>query len=573
MKKTILLILITVLLVSSISAKKIVEAEDNNIKISSWEYASCQGILCSYEFTIENLDSSNRQVNISNIFENTVEVVSFERWQENTKAVEQNNAYVCNTTTLENGTTISSYCDNMTIEELTVYEWTTIPVHKYSQNFKTSAAQTILLHKNQENTFRVKVRQPLGRKTKFDIITENWDGTETKLDPWIDTSHYSIDLSEHKILVFEDNFDDNDISDWTTGDAGMAVSSGYVYCNEASGRCDIYKSNLSVGEHWLIETRVKINHLVSAGLGEQVGTGDTYFKAGSGYYDYLSFNNDPDKYNVIETDSDGGEGNMVIVNISENGYENTWFNSTLKRVGSELTMYRDGIFVLAVNDSTNTGPYTVLDFYFFNNNGNYMDWINVYNITLDQTIIVTSSELNENLTINTSAYHSLLLEYDETIVLELNDTALGNNLQNGHCYGIIDGQTALNWTLKAYLNSSKDLSRVVNYSFTNCESVDEATGRSLIIEGVEASTIGSSYTAYTDKTVYIRLANGNQYTGVFDKFIVSGNKRWAFNYDENSTAGFPTMYNITPVFYVWQTANKSTTALKNGVKNLIDITN
>jgi hypothetical protein len=105
---------------------------------------------------------------------------------------------------------------------------------------------------------------------------------------------------------------------------------------------------------------------------------------------------------------------------------------------------------------------------------------------------------------------------------------------------------------------------------------NESFGRAAILAGVVASEIGSSYSPYQDKQVYIRLANGSQYKGTFDKFIVvnSGStyKRWAFNYDQNSSSGFPAFLNITPVFYVWQKYNMSYEQIKWNVSAIINNT-
>ena len=102
---------------------------------------------------------------------------------------------------------------------------------------------------------------------------------------------------------------------------------------------------------------------------------------------------------------------------------------------------------------------------------------------------------------------------------------------------------------------------------------NETDGRSAIITGIAASEIGSSYTAHYDRQVYIRIANGSQYKGTFDVFIASGSKRWAFNYDNESTNNFPAFANITPVFWIWQQANLSTANITADVSSFINSTN
>lgn len=106
----------------------------------------------------------------------------------------------------------------------------------------------------------------------------------------------------------------------------------------------------------------------------------------------------------------------------------------------------------------------------------------------------------------------------------------------------------------------------ITYTF---EAANESYGRSAIEQGVSDSEL-TNYTIADNKQVYIRLANSSQYHGTFDKFVKGETKRYAFNYDETTDAGFPTFYDIVPVFYVWQEYNMTYAAIKNSVINLID---
>ena len=101
---------------------------------------------------------------------------------------------------------------------------------------------------------------------------------------------------------------------------------------------------------------------------------------------------------------------------------------------------------------------------------------------------------------------------------------------------------------------------------------NEMEGRQAILSGVISSVIGSSYAVAYDRQVYIRIANGSQYNGRFDLFVQSGSKRWAFNYDQYNTSGFPVFVNITPAFYVWQKANMTNTSIINDVSGFINST-
>jgi hypothetical protein len=102
---------------------------------------------------------------------------------------------------------------------------------------------------------------------------------------------------------------------------------------------------------------------------------------------------------------------------------------------------------------------------------------------------------------------------------------------------------------------------------------NESDGRQAILAGIQNSVINASYTYSTDYQVGARIANSSQYLGTFDIFVQSGNKRWAFNYDQNTTSNFPVFVNITPVLYVWQLANLSTTNITSSVTAYINSTN
>ncbi|MBW2990419.1 DUF2341 domain-containing protein [Candidatus Woesearchaeota archaeon] len=105
---------------------------------------------------------------------------------------------------------------------------------------------------------------------------------------------------------------------------------------------------------------------------------------------------------------------------------------------------------------------------------------------------------------------------------------------------------------------------------------NESYGREAIIAGADASAVSGSYAAYSDKQVYIRLMNGSQYKGTFDKYITysSGGtyRRWAFNYDNESSSSFPSFFNITPVFYVWQKYNMTYNQIKWNVSDYVNNT-
>lgn len=100
---------------------------------------------------------------------------------------------------------------------------------------------------------------------------------------------------------------------------------------------------------------------------------------------------------------------------------------------------------------------------------------------------------------------------------------------------------------------------------------NETQGRSAINSGVSGSVL-SSYTISTDRKVHVRLLNGTQYHGTFDKFVSSGSKRWALNYDEYNSSGFPSFSSIDSAFYVWQNATMTASAIQANVTAFINNT-
>jgi hypothetical protein len=110
------------------------------------------------------------------------------------------------------------------------------------------------------------------------------------------------------------------------------------------------------------------------------------------------------------------------------------------------------------------------------------------------------------------------------------------------------------------------------YAFENIAYANESVGQAAIRAGIAQSKIGSSYTPYENQQIYERLLNTSQYSGTFDLFITSGNKRYAFNYDQNTSTNFPTFYNLTPVLYVWQKYNMTSWDISADVKTFIDST-
>ncbi len=100
---------------------------------------------------------------------------------------------------------------------------------------------------------------------------------------------------------------------------------------------------------------------------------------------------------------------------------------------------------------------------------------------------------------------------------------------------------------------------------------NETEGRAAIETGI-ANALGSGYSVYTDQKVYGRHTNTSQVKGTFDEFVVYNSKRWAFNYDNETSAGFTNMFNLTPTLYVLEVYDKSSSQITLAVENMINLT-
>ncbi len=98
----------------------------------------------------------------------------------------------------------------------------------------------------------------------------------------------------------------------------------------------------------------------------------------------------------------------------------------------------------------------------------------------------------------------------------------------------------------------------------------ETTARNSIELGIKNALI-SDYAIYTDQRIYARNSANNQSTGVFDKVVKKLNKLWAFNRIGISDSHV-NMFNITPVFYTLEFANKTSAYIENQTAVLINST-
>lgn len=98
----------------------------------------------------------------------------------------------------------------------------------------------------------------------------------------------------------------------------------------------------------------------------------------------------------------------------------------------------------------------------------------------------------------------------------------------------------------------------------------EAAGRASIGIGIQNALL-SSYTNYTDLQIYARNLSNSQAKGTFDRAAKKANKMWAFNRIGVSDS-YANLINLTPVLYVMEFANITSTNLTNKTQALIEAT-
>ncbi len=196
-------------------------------------------------------------------------------------------------------------------------------------------------------------------------------------------------------LAFNDSFNDNDISDWTTiyTSQTWGVSGGIINCNGAFW-CQMGQANLTAfTEDWMIQMEVNVNHLVYGAVARDHATpggGSSINSFYAGYGPYLPFNNDPDQY-LIQERTTPSRGATTTV-LSQNGYEGVWWNVTLTYIDGNLTIYRDGIALGSASNSTfATLQDTVILGAYGNSLNNRVNFIEIYNLLAGNTTVTATN--------------------------------------------------------------------------------------------------------------------------------------------------------------------------------------
>lgn len=99
---------------------------------------------------------------------------------------------------------------------------------------------------------------------------------------------------------------------------------------------------------------------------------------------------------------------------------------------------------------------------------------------------------------------------------------------------------------------------------------NENEGIAAIGAGIQNSLL-DSYINYTYQQIYARKLDNTQDTGTFDRVARKGNKTWAFNYVTGGEEHIG-MFNLTPVLYILEMSNITSTNITNVVEVMINVT-
>lgn len=298
-------------------------------------------------------------------------------------------------------------------------------------------------------------------------------------------------------------------------------------------------------------------------------------------------------------DEDGNRYNATIYNVSNGGFDE--LTSTLYRAYSEGATSTSSFLVMDDWSSQNDG-YFVLEIAIYNGTTRPQQAapdvtppdITYFNLTNENGCENWYSDKN-NACSTSSVTPTVQFDTDEpawcAIAGSSNSTALDKNYtdmgSSRNCTDAASGEGTTNHFCT--LKNQDELVYETSYLFISCKDASNNTNRTstsgalkLSITSLESNaknSIGigiqnallSGYTNYTDLQIYARNLANSQVKGTFDRAAKKGSKMWAFNRIGISD-NHVNMFNLTPVLYVMEFANLTSTNLTNQTQRLIEAT-
>lgn len=299
-----------------------------------------------------------------------------------------------------------------------------------------------------------------------------------------------------------------------------------------------------------------------------------------------------------------GTSNLISCDI-EVGYDNCAYVSSVDRTG--------GDFLYLYSSCNGWAETTVSSLGSDMNRANYMSIANISGSQEMMIIYPNSSSNTIDYCINNTGtwicckvinssiknIEGVFNQYNQSIFLSTSSTTTGggtnitnssdfNTWTTSHLASLADYPSIADqvWPSTAKM---KDTAHIV---FTNASGVwytsvllyndstsggsqsyaNEEEGDNAIDLAISSSEIGVTATTYSSQQIAARNAVNSQFTGRFDKFVVNGNKRWAFSYISTGESSISGSFNITPSLYVLQLENLTTQQITDQVGKLINTT-
>lgn len=279
------------------------------------------------------------------------------------------------------------------------------------------------------------------------------------------------------------------------------------------------------------------------------------------------------------SDAEDGNWHMVAMTVETNNCTLYWDGDavTSDTTAPSPEMSWGENYLIGQDDrfpTTRTFDGVIDEVAFFNETKTADEIAALYDFTASR-IITNADNERENLTINNSKT-GVNITGINTIVTEVNETSLGNDLQVGTCYDL-GGATELDWSIAAGVNHTiGGINRAVNFSFTNCESpptvilTSPADSLSTPLQTIEfCANVSDANGDNLNVTFFVDGSSVNVSTDVtppteicHNRTLSVGVHTWNVQADDglnatNGTQRTITILNTQPVFTITSPANGS----------------
>ncbi len=219
-----------------------------------------------------------------------------------------------------------------------------------------------------------------------------------------------------------------------------------------------------------------------------------------------------------------------------------------------------------------------ITYYNVTGNGGCVSWNTDKNTACSTSFVTPTVQFNTD----KAAYCAISGNFSSTSGMNYSDMGSSRN-----CTGAASGEGSTSHLCT--LTSQDELVYETSYLYISCKDTSgnqnrtstsgalalsitglEDAGRTFIGIGIQNALL-SDYTNYTNQQIYSRNLLNGQVGGTFDRAVKKGTKTWAFNRIGVSDSHV-NMFNLTPVLYTLELANKTSSQIINQVELLINTT-